>query len=157
MTSPDSAPRLPVLDDFPLRAYEKLRYADTDRQGHVNNAIFSTMLETGRVELLYNPEKPLAAHGCAFVIARLTLDFRHEITWPGTVHIGTRVLALGRSSITIEQGLFQGERCVAVATTVIVHINQTTRRSQELPATAAAYLQTLKPDTSPADALSAKA
>jgi acyl-CoA thioester hydrolase len=34
----------PKLTDYPLRTYEKLRYADTDRQGHVNNAIFATML-----------------------------------------------------------------------------------------------------------------
>lgn len=40
------------IDDFPFRTYEKLRYVDTDRQGHVNNAVFASMLETGRVELL---------------------------------------------------------------------------------------------------------
>ena len=42
----------PELGQFPCRTYDKLRYADTDRQGHVNNAVFSTMLETGRVEFL---------------------------------------------------------------------------------------------------------
>lgn len=68
------------LDQFPLQTYEKLRYADTDRQGHVNNAIFSTMLETGRVELLYDPGHPLISNNCAFVIASLTLNFRAEIT-----------------------------------------------------------------------------
>ena len=36
------------LDQFPLRTRDKLRYADTDRQGHVNNAVFATFLETGR-------------------------------------------------------------------------------------------------------------
>jgi acyl-ACP thioesterase len=30
-----------TIDDFPLRTYEKLRYVDTDRQGHVNNAVFA--------------------------------------------------------------------------------------------------------------------
>lgn len=139
----------PALEDFPLRTYEKLRYVDTDRQGHVNNAVFSSMLETGRVEMLYNPEKPLAAHGCAFVIAKLALDFRKEITWPGEVRIGTRVATFGRSSITIEQGLFQEGRCVASAATVIVHINQTTRRSQALAQTTVEYLETLKNSTVP--------
>jgi len=27
-------------EDFPLKVYDKIRYADTDRQGHVNNALF---------------------------------------------------------------------------------------------------------------------
>ena len=47
------------LDQFPLHSFDKLRYADTDRQGHVNNATFATFLETGRVEFLYNDEAPI--------------------------------------------------------------------------------------------------
>ena len=53
----------PNLDLFPLRTHDKIRYADTDRQGHVNNANFSTFLETGRTEILYNPDTPLTAPG----------------------------------------------------------------------------------------------
>ena len=56
------------IDDFALRTYEKLRYVDTDRQGHVNNAVFASMLETGRVELLYNPDRSLADPEGSFVI-----------------------------------------------------------------------------------------
>ena len=63
------------LDHFPVKTYEKLRYADTDRQGHVNNAVFATMLETGRVEILYDPNVPLASPNCEFVIVNLNLDF----------------------------------------------------------------------------------
>lgn len=121
-----------TLETFPLRTFEKLRYADTDRQGHINNAIFSTMLETGRVELLYSPKSPLHEPGCAFVIASLHLDFYGEITWPGTVDIGTRVASIGKSSLTLEQGLFQHGQCVALAKTVIVQMNETSRRSHPL-------------------------
>ena len=46
-------------EEFPLKTYDKIRYADTDRQGHVNNAVFSTFLETGRVKILYNPDYPI--------------------------------------------------------------------------------------------------
>ena len=49
-----------TIDDFPLRTYEERRYVDTDRPGHVNNAAFASMLETGRVELRYDPDRPLA-------------------------------------------------------------------------------------------------
>ena len=120
----------PALADFPARTFEKLRYADTDRQGHVNNAIFATMLETGRVELLYAPDAPIFEAGCAFVIASLHLDFLGEVTWPGQVDIGTRVAAIGKSSVTLEQALFQKGVCVAQAKTVIVQMNEATRRSQ---------------------------
>ena len=59
------------LSDFPLKTYDKIRYADTDRQGHVNNAVFSTFLETGRVEFLYHPELPIHSEEASFVIASL--------------------------------------------------------------------------------------
>jgi len=88
-----------VLEQFPSRTYDKLRYAGTDRQGHVNNAVFSTFLETGRVEFLYNPESPLAASDGSFVIASLNLQLRAEIFWPGVVKIGTAVTRIGKSSI----------------------------------------------------------
>lgn len=133
----------PELDQFSLKTFEKIRYADTDRQGHVNNAVFSTLLETGRVEVLYDPGKPLASTNCSFVIVSLTMNFHAEITWPGRVEIGTRVAAIGRSSVTLEQALFQEGGCVATANTVIVQMNDTTRRAQPLNDSAVAYLTSL--------------
>jgi acyl-CoA thioester hydrolase len=113
-----------AIADFPVRTYDKIRYADTDRQGHVNNAVFATFLETGRVEVLYNPEFPLHDPDTSFVIASLKLDFMLEITWPGLVEIGTAVTKIGNSSIVLYQMLFQNNRCVAQAETVIVQIYQ---------------------------------
>jgi acyl-CoA thioester hydrolase len=132
------------LAAYPRHSTDKLRYADTDRQGHVNNAIFSTFLETGRVELLYDPVHPLSDDGCEFVIAKLTLEFRGEIQWPGSVQIGTGVQRVGSSSMTLEQMVEQDGTCVAYAETVIVQINRTTRASQPLSAAARARLATLQ-------------
>lgn len=115
---------------FPLKTTDKLRYADTDRQGHVNNAVFNTFLETGRVELLYGDE--LMEEGAAFVIARLELDFLSEIHWPGEVDIGTAVKEIGRSSFKLLQRVYQDGEPVAEAVTIIVQMNEATRRSQPL-------------------------
>lgn len=123
---------VPSLDAFPLRSYDKLRYGDTDRQGHVNNAVFATLLETGRAELVYAAGDKLIDADCAFVIVRLHLDFIGEIRWPGRVEIGTRVARIGTSSVTLDQALFQRGSCVATAQTVIVQMNESTRRSQPL-------------------------
>ena len=135
----------PILTEFPLQTFDKLRYADMDRQGHVNNAVFSTFLETGRVELLYNPAAPIAAPGTAFVIARLELDFRTELTWPGEVAIGTAVDSVGRSSFKLRQGLFQDDRCAALARTIIVLVDEQTRRSSPLSTVGVARLSALRP------------
>lgn len=133
-----------TLDQFPVKTYEKLRYGDTDRQGHVNNAVFSSMFETGRVEILYDPDVPLAGPNCAFVIVNLNVDFHAEIKWPGRVEIGTRVSKVGRSSVTFEQALFQDGHLTATAQAVTVQINETTRRSEPLKDAAVERLKGLK-------------
>jgi acyl-CoA thioester hydrolase len=135
---------LPTINQFPLKTREKLRYADTDRQGHVNNAVFATMLETGRLEILYDPEQHLASEDCAFVIVHLNLDFHAEIFWPGEVQIGTRIIKIGKSSISFKQALFQNERCVATANSVVVHANKSRKESEPLTKAAAAYLKSLQ-------------
>lgn len=132
-----------AITDFPLRARDKLRYGDTDRQGHVNNAVFSTFLETGRVELIYGQAHRLVEPGTAFVLARLELDFRAELLWPGEVEIGTRIVSVGRSSVRLEQAIFQGERCVASGLSVIVQMDEATRKARPFSETVREQLEQL--------------
>ncbi|WP_349360572.1 thioesterase family protein [Stappia sp.] len=135
------------LEAYPAVSTDKLRYADTDAQGHVNNAVFSTFLETGRVEIFRSGEGIIADPGCAFVIARLELDFLKEITCPGTVEIGTRVERIGRSSMTLAQGVFQDGVQAARARSVIVQMDEATRKSRALSRHAVAHLTRLMPNT----------
>lgn len=121
-----------ILNDFPLKSYDKIRYADTDRQGHVNNAVFSTFFETGRAELLYSYAKTLVPEGTSYVIAALNMNYLKEIHWPGRVDIGTGILKMGNSSIKIFQQLFQDEALVADAETVIVQMDDETGKSKPL-------------------------
>jgi acyl-CoA thioester hydrolase len=130
---PDPVARSPLpLDAYPLRATDRLRYGDTDRQGHVNNAVFATFFETGRVAFLYDPANPVLPEGASFVIARLVIDFRAEINWPGEVEIGTYVSRVGRSSCTLSQAVFQNGKCVASGESVVVLMDEATRKSRPL-------------------------
>ena len=121
---------------FPVQTHDKIRYGDTDRQGHVNNATMATFLETGRVEILYGVEQPVLAKNCSFVVASLKVDYLKEITWPGTVEIGTGVIRVGGSSIHFYQQLFQNDICVAKAETVSVQVLNQTGKSHPLSETA---------------------
>ncbi|MCG5236505.1 acyl-CoA thioesterase [Xanthobacter oligotrophicus] len=134
-------PPLPVLDDFPVKASDTIRYGDTDKLGHVNNAVFSTFLETGRTRLLLDAPHKVAPEGAGFVIARLVLDYRAEMHWPGQVEIGTGVLSVGRSSVSIKQALFQNGVCTATAETVVVLFDTTHRRPLPLPDASRAVLE----------------
>ncbi len=120
------------LADFPLKAHDKMRYGDTDRQGHINNANFLTYLETGRVEFLYHPDFWKHAEGASFVIASVKLDFLQEMKWPGQIDIGTGILKIGNSSVRLHQQLFQNGVCVASAETVIVQVDDQNGSSRPL-------------------------
>jgi acyl-CoA thioester hydrolase len=137
------------FDAYPFKTHDKLRYRDTDRQGHVNNAVFTTFLETGRVEILFKVIRPLAGPNSSFVIVHLELDFIAEVNWPGTVDIGSRVAAIGNSSVKLQQGLFQNGVCVGTAETVMVLVDETTRRPKPFPEAARAQLMAFKSAGSP--------
>jgi acyl-CoA thioester hydrolase len=114
------------------QTYDKVRYNDTDRQGHVNNAVFNTFFETGRVEFLYHPDHPMYGKGCSFVIASATVDYLLEIKWPGIVEIGTSITKVGRSSITIIQSLYQNGVVVGISENVLVQVDNETTKSTPL-------------------------
>jgi acyl-CoA thioester hydrolase len=128
------------ITDFPSHNFDKLRYGDTDRQGHINNAVFSTLFETGRVGVIHDGEAPLLGPGFSFVLARIAIDYKAELLWPGRVEIGTGVKSIGNSSVTFLQALFQDGKLAATAQSVVVQVDMVTRKSAPLPAEARARL-----------------
>ena len=117
---------------YAIWTYDTLRYCDTDRQGHVNNAVFATFCESGRVMFLYDERLDLAGRGSIFVLARLELDFRAELFHPGRIDIGTRVLGIGRTSFRLGQGIFNGDTCAATSESVLVLMDESTRKAKAL-------------------------
>ena len=95
------------LDRYPLCSEEKLRFADTDRNGHISNAVFAVCCQTARMELLWDADRLPPPPNARFVIGRLELGFLAEMHWPGTVGVGTRVARVGRSAVVLLQALYQ--------------------------------------------------
>ena len=126
---------LPRPADFPALITDRVRYSDTDRQGHVNNLQFGAFLEAGRAHVLFG-EGELTTPGCFFVIARTTIEFVGELTWPGEVMIGSRIDRLGSSSAGFAQALFQAGRCAAVSDSVMVQVDAATKVAVSLGAEA---------------------
>ena len=119
----------PRLEDFPYQDYDKLRYSDLDPLGHVNNEVFATLFSTGRTGLLGKSEIDAWNHEhVTFVLARLELDYRAELLWPGTVQGGTGIKSVGNSSLKLFQALYQEQNCVATAHTVMVQVDTKTHR-----------------------------
>jgi acyl-CoA thioester hydrolase len=123
-----------LLEDFPSRISDTLRRRDTAGHGHVNNVVFPSYCDNGRANVIYDPEYVALTPGLVLFVARLAIDYRAELFWPGTVEIGTGIRSVGRTSVTFFQGLFQNGKCAATAETVLVQVEMET--SAKVPFTA---------------------
>lgn len=118
------------LNEFPHITHDKLRYGDTDKQGHINNAVFTTFYETGRVEIVYEPKHQILKNNCSFVIAHIEMNFIAEILWPGKLEIGTAVTKIGNSSVTFLQALYQNGKLVSTNESILVQVSNETKKSE---------------------------
>ena len=109
-----------------------VRFGDLDPQGHVNNAVFSTYLESGRVAMFRDPDLGIGVANATFVLVRQEIDFLRELRWPGDVVVGTALCEFGRSSFTVAQAIFCGEECAAAGRATMVMIDTVTRRPRPL-------------------------
>lgn len=118
---------------YPFWMNEHVRWCDTDMAGHANNLAFIAFLETGRARLLQRFVVRDAAQPALLVMAELRLRFLAEAHWPDEVEVGTSVVSIGTRSCVMLQGLFVGDRCIAVGETVLVNIDTATRQSTAIP------------------------
>ncbi len=110
-----------------------LRFADLDPAGHVNNVAYAEIFEAGRVAFGIDAGSRTLAPGTTTMVVRMTIDYRAQLHFPGTVRVGTRVLGFGRSSCRLVQALFADGRCVATSDAVSVLVDLETNRSTPMP------------------------
>lgn len=105
---------------FPMVTPVTIRFCDTDMMGHVNNTSIAQYVEAARCELFYKLIEQAQDTDIDFVLARLAIDFKREIKYPGTVEIGSRLLRVGNRSMVSGYGVFVGDECKATAECVNV-------------------------------------
>lgn len=117
--SPDRQ-KLLAQSDFMHQRQEILRLTDLDFQQHVNNAAITGFLANARFDFLATV-RPCLPQGSKLVIARLEVDFTGELHYGFEVTVGTRIMGFGRTSMRLEQAIFQNDQCAAHAICVFVH------------------------------------
>ena len=110
-----------------------LRFADLDPAAHVNNVAIAALFESGRVDFWRTIGVAADDPGVTTVVARVVIDYRVQLHFPGEVRVGSRILRIGRTSCLIGQGLFEGGRCAATSEAVSVLIDRSTDRSTPIP------------------------
>lgn len=114
------------------RMRAQIRWNDLDALGHVNQTVFHALLEEVRY-LLFGPLMDFEA-GRSFVLANVTLDFRHEVRREDEyLDLAGRVVQVGARSATASHELLLPDGTVAAAgTSTVVAFDLRTRRSREL-------------------------
>jgi acyl-CoA thioester hydrolase len=104
------------LSAFPVVIRLPILWGDQDAFGHVNNTVYFRWFESGRIAYLerINLAHKTAGDDLGPILAAIGCNYRRQLTYPDTVHVGTRVAKIGRTSMVIEHELWS-ERHRAIA------------------------------------------
>jgi acyl-CoA thioester hydrolase len=112
----------------------EVRFRDLDAMGHVNNAVFASYFEMGRLALyraLHGAD--LAARDFDFILARLEVSYRRPVHLDDACRLGVRVAEIGRSSFVIEYRLEAGGELAATGSSVQVFFDYARGEKRPVP------------------------
>ena len=67
---------------------DRLRIADIDFQGHVNNSVHPVLYTSGRHEFIQRHVRPRVAQTDMFALVKVTIEYLNEMRYPGEVEVG---------------------------------------------------------------------
>ena len=115
--------RLQDRSIYPHWCTDTVRFSDQDAAGHVNNVALCAYLETARLTFMRDMGMMAGAEdGVRGISAGMTVSFLAELHWPGQVELGTGVLRIGTSSITVGSAAFKDGACIAAAEMTVVRL-----------------------------------
>lgn len=108
------------------------RFRDIDALGHVNNAVFLTYFEEGRLNYLrglgvLDPAKP------SILIARVEVDYLRPVLLGETLSLSVHAIGFGRTSFTLSYELSIGGALCARSKSVQVWIGNEERTPSPIP------------------------
>jgi acyl-CoA thioester hydrolase len=94
-----------LLSDYPIVTTIPILWGDEDAFAHVNNLAYLRWCETSRVEYMQRVALWLdpPPGGTGPILANVKCDYKAALNYPDTVDVGTRVVAIGNSSVRMEQ------------------------------------------------------
>ena len=119
------------MEGYPFVVPIQVRWRDLDALAHVNNAAVITYAETARTALWR--ERFGGGAEIPFVVARLEVGFRRQITLDDNVEVGLRVIDLRGARFTFEYRIEADGELAAEAITVMAHLQPGERRPTRIP------------------------
>jgi acyl-CoA thioester hydrolase len=115
-----------VTDKFKFFYPLKVRYAETDAQGHVFFGNYYTYFDEGLVEYLRElgySYQDLLQQGMDFVYVESECRYHSAARFDDILHVHTTLGKIGNSSLTFEFAIYQQDSDQLVATGHIVAVN----------------------------------
>jgi acyl-CoA thioester hydrolase len=125
------------LENFTYYHPITVRFADLDPQGHVNNSVYLTYLESAR--LGYYETVGIWAREAGMktgmVVAHIDIDYLAPIFFGQVIQVGVRLARLGHKSFTLAFVIetVSGKVPLARGTSVMVTYDSTTEQSIPVP------------------------
>ena len=115
--------RLQDKSIYPHWCSDTVRFSDQDAAGHINNVALCAYLETARLTFIRDMGMMgRGEDGVRGISAGMTVSFLAESHWPGKVDLGTGVMKIGTSSITVGSAAFRDDLCIAAAEMTVVRL-----------------------------------
>ncbi|TAJ32394.1 MAG: hypothetical protein EPO67_11670 [Reyranella sp.] len=115
--------RLQDRSIYPHWCSDTVRFSDQDGAGHINNVALCAYLETARLTFIRDMGMMARREdGVRGISAGMTVSFLAESHWPGKVELGTGVMKVGTSSITVGSAAFKDDLCIVAAEMTVVRL-----------------------------------
>jgi acyl-CoA thioester hydrolase len=119
------------MQGYPFVVPIQVRWRDLDALAHVNNATVITYVETARTALWR--ERFGGGAEIPFVVARVEVAFRKQMTLDDTVRVGLRVSDLRGARFTFDYRIEANGELAAEAATVMAHLEPGATRPTRIP------------------------
>jgi acyl-CoA thioester hydrolase len=95
------------LDDYPIRVTLPVLWGNQDLFGHVNNCIYIRWFECSRVAYWdHGVRNVMGLEACGPILANVNCNFKKQVRYPDTVHVGSRIVKAGNTSLTMEHAVY---------------------------------------------------
>jgi len=130
------------MEGYPFEYPIQVRWRDVDALSHVNNATVITYVETARTELWRDHFG--GGDRIPFVVFRLEVGYRRQITLDDRVVVGLRVEDVSGARFTFSYRVEANGELAAEAKTVMAHLRPGDVRPSRIPFDLRAKLEALE-------------
>ena len=125
------------MEDFQATVEAQVRFRDTDALGHVNNAVYLSWMELGRMAFTDAVLPEIDWTKVGFILAHVSIDYLEPVFLGDKVKVYMRAGKIGGKSVVLECLITKtdknGERPTAKGTNVIVAFDYQANKSVVIP------------------------